>query len=223
MRLKLPSNEWVLTALAYLGALFVVGVFASVVFAQPGFSVTRVRDVPSIQLWMASPFEVKTWWSGAPLPAEPKGDELGIGAGFKLDIPASAWVGLEGRKADGVYVLWLVPKQTVSTPAPNTFALTGGAYLAVVSTELTPPVATATPLPATGVPIITRTPTATMAPVPVPTMPRTFTIYGANVAEPYMTWWGSDLVIVVPREWYVEAWESGPKKLIERIGNENRP
>ena len=135
--------------------------------------VTKLADVSYTQMWMREPFNVDVWW-GARLHSEAKGDEFGVGAGYKIDLPAPAWIELTGRE-NGVVVLSATPKLTDSPPASNFVAIEGGANLVEVVSDT--PTAT---LPPSVTPTLTHTPTATA------TIPPGVTPSPTAIATP---WW----------------------------------
>jgi hypothetical protein len=116
--------------------------------------VTKLADASYTQMWMREPFNVDVWW-GTRLPSEVKGDEFAVGASYKVDLPAPAWIGLTGRE-NGVVVLSAIPKLTNSPPASNFVAIEGGANLVEVVSDT--PTAT---LPPSVTPTLTNTPPAT--------------------------------------------------------------
>jgi hypothetical protein len=116
--------------------------------------VTKLADVSYTQMWMREPFTVDVWWGGR-LHSEAKGDDFGIGASYKVDLPAPAWIGLTGRE-NGVVVFSAIPKLTDSPPVSNVTAIDGGANLVEVLSDT--PTAT---LPPAVTPTLTNTPTAT--------------------------------------------------------------
>ena len=117
------------------------------------------------QAWMPAPFCVATWWDGVQC-SEHKGDELRIGAGWKLDLPTPAWLTLVGRRTDGVWLLSAVAKVNEQPPAPGYVAVDGPALVQVVTNE---PV---TPSPLPSSPTATAVgPTATGEATPTPLAP----------------------------------------------------
>lgn len=204
--------------------LILLALFALALVSQAGaqsvyLSVTPIPSTSTItQIWMAQPFCIQSWW-GPLLCSEAKGDELHIGAGYKLDF-LPAWLALEGKDAQGRWTLQGVAKTNSQSPGANFVAVTGPSLVAVLnsvtpSPTFTPFPATVTPTPPNGV---TATPTATggvatptpspqggATPTPTPTVrilygnmcdphptpqyPRSITIYGDNYGLPFLFWY----------------------------------
>jgi hypothetical protein len=90
------------------------------------------------QIWMAGPFEVSTWYAPAPLRAERKGDELRVGAPFKLDLAGPAWLVLVGRKPDGTWTLLAVAKANDQPPVAAAVPVEGPVLATIVEDEPAP-------------------------------------------------------------------------------------
>jgi len=118
------------------------------------------------QVWMAEPFEINTWYAGT-LRAENKGDELHVGARFKLDLPAPAWLLPVGIKPGNIWVLSAISKDSDEPPSALAVAVIGPCLVKVVEDEA-PPTPTPEPEP-TPTPTPEPTPTPTPEPTPTPT------------------------------------------------------
>lgn len=238
MRSELAAKRRVLVVVA---ALFLSGLAGAAIGSQSvtAQGVTPAPDhltaVPIVNggvkptAWMAERFCVAVWWQdehggGLVLCAEPKGDELKIGAGWKIELPP-AWLALVGKRTDGAWLLGAVAKTNNQPPAAAFVAVDGPMLITVSVNELptlspTPP-ATVTPSPPLGtgtapaMPSPTFTPTPRSTPTPFipsgtpvafptlsPTQLKTFSVYCESNGFLYYTVWGNyGLTVSVPREW----------------------
>jgi hypothetical protein len=166
------------------------------------------KTVAYAELWSREYF-IAAFWYKATLFAERKGDVYGIGAEYKVDVPGPCYVLVEGgMPSSGARFLRLVGVETGDLenaespvyPGVNVLAFEAEAPQPEPPTEPEPP----TP------------------PLPPSEPPRSFTVYGGGIGSltrPVVTWWGGDLIFSVPYDWYLEAWEAGPKKLLERLAD----
>jgi hypothetical protein len=184
----------------------------------------RITNYPDLktfnyaELWSAHPLIVSTWYGRIPLPSEDKGDVHGVGARWKVDVMAACFAVWEGTLATGTRAMRLVSaagvEQLENPP--------GAAFLPVYpGVNVLDFEAEAPPQPEPGPPQEPE-PQPPTPPLPPSEPPRSFTVYGGGIGSltrPVVTWWGGDLIFSVPYDWYLEAWEAGPKKLLERLAD----
>jgi len=198
------------------------------------------------QVWMAEPFCAAVWFDGEQC-AEHKGDELRIGAGWKLDLPLPAWLLLVGRRPDGTWLLSAVAKDNDQPPAPWAVPVDGAMLVRVVLAEPATPPGSSSPTatgtgsavtPTPAPPTLTATPTATRRatgtpqilygnmcrPDPTPEYPHSQMIVGqSGLTGPTYFWYcipkvTPDLIILVPMATYQASYDNGPRKLLEDLG-----
>lgn len=199
--------------------LVLLALFALVLVNQAGAQSVylSVMPIPSTlattQIWMSGPFCVQAWW-GPLLCSENKGDELHIGASYKLDF-LPAWLALEGKDAQGRWTLHSIAKTNAQSPGANFVAVTGPSLVTVLNpvtpsatfspftpTVTPPPGATATSTVASGA-TPTPPPQGGRTPTLSPAQERAFSVYCDRTGAPYtMTLWGDyGLTYSVPDEW----------------------
>lgn len=68
-------------------------------------------------------------------------------------------------------------------------------------------------------------PVPPIPPVPSASFPKSITVYGSPVAMPSIIFWGSatwgttEVVWIVPMDWYLEAWSKGMPTLLDKMGH----
>jgi hypothetical protein len=100
------------------------------------FNLNLVRSSEFVQIWSSEPLAVNTWYAGW-LPAEQKGDELGIGAGYKIDIPAPCWALYRGKERDW-HLVQVKPEISPEEQAEGWQHIGHGAHLLEVTAEPAP-------------------------------------------------------------------------------------
>ena len=183
--------------------------------------ITNYPDKPTspyAQLWSIDRFLLEGHayqsWPAFDLMAEDKGDERGIGAQYKIDIPFPCWVMWEGTEIidDHKYRCLILVRGDPFGDSP------GAAFLPVcpcvnkLDFGVTPPEPPEEePPPAPEDPEVPEPPEEPEPPA-MPKKLRSVTFFGRNTSMPAVVFWGErELVYSVPYAWIDDVFEYATK------------
>jgi len=178
-----------------------------------------IQTVNYAQVWSNERFQLEAnskWWPKAGLLCEDKGDELGIGAVYKIDVPGPCWLLWEGTTAEYRIMQVVYAGETIDSP-PNRQFLPVRPGVNVLSFENgSEPEPEPDPEPGPDPePEPEPDPEPEPEPEPFPPveqgLPRYITFYGGDprISRPFVTRWGDwELVIVVPQDMFTDFYEA---------------